>query len=286
MSESGFGEQDRRRDEPDESSFADVMNGFTFDSGRGRRGRRKKADPVDEPAAEQDAGQQGDAGASQPPAAYPHARRPTARPPADVFDGRDPFDAPDLEWETQAPSYRDPDEGWGDADLDSRAGGSAPWNVGPPARGGPERSAPGRPEWGGGIPGSGQSRGAFDAPVPVPEPESSADTPAAIRSYTWTGGRTRSNYELQMETLVSTSEAFRPGSAGRMEHESIAELCRHPRSVAEVGALLSVPIGVARVLLADMAELGMVTVHQTVTESGSAPHLLLMERVLSGLRRL
>ncbi|MGW0894016.1 DUF742 domain-containing protein [Saccharopolyspora sp. NPDC002578] len=285
MSESGFGEQDRRRDEPDASSFADVMNGFTFDSGRGRRGRRKKGDPVDEPAAEQDAGQQGDAGASQPPPAPPQARRPTARPPADVFDGRDPFDAPDLEWETQAPSYRDPDEGWGErADFDSRAGSSAPWNVGAPAQGRPDRPAPGGPDRGGGNPVSGQSRGAFDAPVPEPEP--SADAPAAIRSYTWTGGRTRSNYELQMETLVSTSEAFRPGSTGRMEHESIAELCRHPRSVAEVGALLSVPIGVARVLLADMAELGMVTVHQTVTESGSAPHLLLMERVLSGLRRL
>lgn len=285
MSESGFGEQDRRRDEPDANTFADVMNGFTFDSGRGRRGRRKKGDPVEEPPAEQDAGQQGDAGASQPPPAYPHARRPTARPPADVFDRRDPFDSPDLEWETQAPSYRDPDEGWGDhADFDSRGADSAPWNAGGPVAGRPEWPTAGRPEWGGGNPVSEQSRGAFDAPGS--EPEQSAEVPAAIRSYTWTGGRTRSNYELQMETLVSTSEAFRPGSAGRMEHESIAELCRHPRSVAEVGALLSVPIGVARVLLADMAELGMVTVHQTVTESGSAPHLLLMERVLSGLRRL
>ncbi|WP_243790067.1 DUF742 domain-containing protein [Saccharopolyspora gloriosae] len=278
MSESEFGEQDRRRDEPDANTFADVMNGFTFDSGRGRRGRKKKGDPVEESAAEQDAGQQGDAGASLPPPGYPQARRPTARPPADAFDRRDPFDSPDLEWETQAPSYRDPDEGWGDhADFDSRAGDPAPWNAG--------GTTAGRPDWGGGNPVSGQSRGAFDAPG-GPEPEPSGEVPAAIRSYTWTGGRTRSNYELQMETLVSTSETFRSGSAGRMEHESIAELCRHPRSVAEVGALLSVPIGVARVLLADMAELGMVTVHQTVTESGSAPHLLLMERVLSGLRRL
>jgi hypothetical protein len=122
------------------------------------------------------------------------------------------------------------------------------------------------------------------APQPPPAAE---DLPAAsVRSYAWTGGRTRSNHNFELETLVSTSESYRPGPMVRHEHESIADLCRQPRSVAEVGALLAVPVGVARVLLADMAELGWITVHQTVTEGGSAPHLMLMERVLSGLRRL
>lgn len=116
----------------------------------------------------------------------------------------------------------------------------------------------------------------------VPE----APAASSIRSYTWTGGRTKSNYDLAIETLVSVGENYRPGAPVRLEHQSIAELCQQPRSVAEVGALLSVPIGVARVLLADMAELGLITVHQTVSESGSAPHMMLMERVLSGLRRL
>ncbi|WP_190818882.1 DUF742 domain-containing protein [Saccharopolyspora pogona] len=120
-----------------------------------------------------------------------------------------------------------------------------------------------------------------DDPV---EPE--APAASSIRSYTWTGGRTRSNLQLELETLVSTGEMYQPGVAVRLEHQSIAELCQHPRSVAEVGALLSVPIGVARVLLADMSDLGLITVHQTVSESGSAPHMVLMERVLSGLRRL
>jgi hypothetical protein len=118
--------------------------------------------------------------------------------------------------------------------------------------------------------------------------DAAPEAPAAssIRSYTWTGGRTKSNYELAIETLVSVGENYRPGAPVRLEHQSIAELCQQPRSVAEVGALLSVPIGVARVLLADMAELGLITVHNTVSESGSAPHMMLMERVLSGLRRL
>ncbi|MEV5541740.1 DUF742 domain-containing protein [Saccharopolyspora shandongensis] len=130
--------------------------------------------------------------------------------------------------------------------------------------------------------------GDYDDRQPYPDEPVEPEAPAAssIRSYTWTGGRTRSNHKLELETLVSTGEMYQPGAAVRLEHQSIAELCQHPRSVAEVGALLSVPIGVARVLLADMAELGLITVHQTVSESGSAPHMVLMERVLSGLRRL
>ncbi|RKT83657.1 Protein of unknown function [Saccharopolyspora antimicrobica] len=119
---------------------------------------------------------------------------------------------------------------------------------------------------------------------PVEEPV--APAASSIRSYTWTGGRTRTTHNLELETLVSVGEGYQQGTAVRLEHQSIAELCQQPRSVAEVGALLSVPIGVARVLLADMAELGLITVHQTVSESGSAPHMVLMERVLSGLRRL
>ncbi|WP_010305141.1 DUF742 domain-containing protein [Saccharopolyspora spinosa] len=107
-----------------------------------------------------------------------------------------------------------------------------------------------------------------------------------IRPYAWTGGRTRSNHRLELETLVSTSESGLPGRLQRLEHHSVAELCRNPRSVAEVAALLDVPLSVAKVLLGDMADLGLITVHRTVSENGSKPHLLLMERVLSGLRRL
>ena len=131
--------------------------------------------------------------------------------------------------------------------------------------------------------------------APEPEPESEPFVPPAaqeeehathIRAYAWTGGRTRSNFKLELETLVSTSEHCRTARLERLEHQSIAEHCQHPRSVAEVGALLSVPLGVAKVLLGDMADLGLITVHNTVTETGSASHLKLMERVLSGLRRL
>jgi hypothetical protein len=110
---------------------------------------------------------------------------------------------------------------------------------------------------------------------------------AAVRPYTWTRGRTKSGFDLAIETLVSTNARGR-AQVGSMqvEHRAVAELCEQTRSVAEVAALLSLPLGVARVVLGDMAGLGVVTVHQTASSAGNAPDLALMERVLSGLRRL
>lgn len=110
---------------------------------------------------------------------------------------------------------------------------------------------------------------------------------AAVRPYAWTRGRTKSGLDLAIETLVSTSAQGRSQMALlQVEHRAVAELCEQTRSVAEVAALLSLPLGVARVLLGDMAGLGVVTVHQTASSSGNVPDLALMERVLSGLRRL
>jgi hypothetical protein len=110
---------------------------------------------------------------------------------------------------------------------------------------------------------------------------------AAVRPYAWTRGRTKSGLDLAIETLVSTSQRGRDQiGLLQVEHRAVAELCDQTRSVAEVAALLSIPLGVARVLLGDMAGLGLVTVHQTASNTGNEPDLALMERVLSGLRRL
>ncbi|MGH3977998.1 MAG: DUF742 domain-containing protein [Pseudonocardiaceae bacterium] len=116
------------------------------------------------------------------------------------------------------------------------------------------------------------------------EPE---DAPSVVRPYAWTRGRTRPAYDLGVETLVSTSDYGRDVAAlTSVEHCAVADLCRGPRSVAEVAGLLSLPLGVARVLLGDMADNGLVAVHRTATSSGDVPDIALMERVLSGLHRL
>jgi hypothetical protein len=108
-----------------------------------------------------------------------------------------------------------------------------------------------------------------------------------VRPYVRTRGRTQSNRDLAIEAIVSV-RADAPWSEPEVtgEFRSVRTCCHRPRSVAEVAATLSVPLGVARVLLGDMAELGLVTVHETATTGDGRPALALMERVLHGLRRL
>ncbi|GII75020.1 hypothetical protein Sru01_00020 [Sphaerisporangium rufum] len=115
--------------------------------------------------------------------------------------------------------------------------------------------------------------------------DGSEDEPL-FRPYAVTGGRTEPGYHLAMETLVSSAPIMGDDlSLLTAEQEAIIVLCRSVRSVAEVSALLRVPLGVARVLIADMADEGLVRLHSPQLEQGK-PDNDLLERVLSGLRRL
>jgi Protein of unknown function (DUF742) len=114
-----------------------------------------------------------------------------------------------------------------------------------------------------------------------------ADFRSVVRPYAWTRGRTRPVQDLAVETLVSTSVEGRSlTSICSAEHAAIVELCTGIRSVAEVAALLTLPLGVARVLLADMIDTGLVYVHRNPHDWVSGPNLSLLERILDGLHRL
>jgi hypothetical protein len=119
------------------------------------------------------------------------------------------------------------------------------------------------------------------------EESSAADSGSLVRPYTRTGGRTRPDYDLAIEALVSTSErGLERDAAVLPEHRSICGLCVDTRSVAEVAALLRLPLGVVRVLIGDMASMGLVLIHQGGLVVGDRPSIEFLERVLSGLRRL
>ncbi|HLU72678.1 MAG TPA: DUF742 domain-containing protein [Nonomuraea sp.] len=112
------------------------------------------------------------------------------------------------------------------------------------------------------------------------------DEEPLFRPYAVTGGRSEPRYHLAMETLISSMSI--PDDEMAMltpEQEAIMQLCRSFRSVAEISALLRVPLGVARVLVADMSDEGLVRLHAPRLEQGQ-PDLNMLERVLSGLRRL
>ncbi|MBA3339606.1 MAG: DUF742 domain-containing protein [Geodermatophilaceae bacterium] len=115
----------------------------------------------------------------------------------------------------------------------------------------------------------------------------SEDAVPIVRPYARTRGRTRSDYDLPIEALVTTTDGATEGTAYvNPEHRPIAELCVQVQSVAEVAAKLTLPLGVARVLLGDMARIGLVFVHTTAGDETGKPEVALLEKVLSGLRQL
>src|SRR4030095_13843452 len=108
-----------------------------------------------------------------------------------------------------------------------------------------------------------------------------------VRPYYMTGGRTRPAHDdLELETLVSTTAlgATSP-KVGGVERRAIVSLCRDLLSIAEVSARRALPLGVARVLIGDMAEEGFVILHRPTTV-GDRPDLALLQRVLYGLHQL
>jgi Protein of unknown function (DUF742) len=125
----------------------------------------------------------------------------------------------------------------------------------------------------------------YSGTQPVP-PSGPTERSSLVRPYAVTGGRTAPRLQLAMEALVSSATSVHQDlSTLTPERQAISSLCRQIRSVAEISALLRMPLGVVRVVIADMAAEGLVHVHQPQLEAGK-PDLNLLERVLSGLRRL
>jgi len=116
------------------------------------------------------------------------------------------------------------------------------------------------------------------------------DTPSEpgsrlVRSYTLTGGRTRSSgVDLAIETLVATTaRARREPHLVQFERGHIAQLADTPLSVAEVAAHVGIPLGVARVLVSDMTSEGLLEIYK-------APELVtevsIIERLIAGVKAL
>ena len=116
-----------------------------------------------------------------------------------------------------------------------------------------------------------------------------AEEPGSVaRPYTITRGRTRpvNNEEIEVEALVwTTPMAASSTNMANVHWRGVADLCQEVMSLAEVAARLGVPIGVARVLIGDMAEAGLVHL-QRPRRASNHPDIGLLERVLYGLHQL
>src|SRR5690606_22038365 len=118
----------------------------------------------------------------------------------------------------------------------------------------------------------------------VTDAEPELDDVGWVRPYVWTGGKTAAPPVFAMETLVSANPQA-VTEVVRDEHRQVLALCDEPRSVSEIAAMLSVPLGVAKALLGAMVEENLLTVHRAGA-GADGPGLELMERVLRGLRNL
>lgn len=112
--------------------------------------------------------------------------------------------------------------------------------------------------------------------------------PSLARPYAWTQGRTRVCVYLAFEAIVQVTDAARTVPVNNADPGStVLLLCRAPLSLAELAARLAVPIGVARVLVGDLVDAGLLAVRNTLSERSSlAQRRDLLERVLDGLHTL
>ncbi len=108
-----------------------------------------------------------------------------------------------------------------------------------------------------------------------------------LRPFILTGGRARpvSGEELEIEALVATTGLGMATPPAAPEHRSIALLCHQMQSIAEVAAHLGVPIGVIRVLIADMAHQGLVELYRP-SHPSPRTNIRLLERLLEGLHKI
>lgn len=124
-----------------------------------------------------------------------------------------------------------------------------------------------RHEWSGGQPGNRPGRD---------------DSPD--RLYTLTGGRSRAapDNPFDLVTLVVAESGPVPGM--QSEHAAILRLAERPTAVVEVAAVLRLPVGITRVLLADLLAAGRVSARHPRRTAITDPDIL--EQVLVGLRNL
>ncbi len=111
-----------------------------------------------------------------------------------------------------------------------------------------------------------------------------------VRPYALTGGRTEPAggkvLDLIAVVVASGLSAQVDDPAGLSpEHRRIVGLCQRPVTLADLASDLALPLGVVRVLLADLISNDLITV-LSQRPAGEQPSAALLEEVLHGLRAL
>lgn len=110
--------------------------------------------------------------------------------------------------------------------------------------------------------------------------------PVRVPPYLLTAGRTSGSVELALDTQVQrVAMVPKPKNLGAAGPELTVILreCRLPTPVVEIAGRTNLPVQVARILIGDLLDRGLVAV-QSGRDTDERPDIQLLERVLSGLR--
>ena len=111
---------------------------------------------------------------------------------------------------------------------------------------------------------------------------------ALVRPYAVTRGRTEPLQNIALEAVLSCTftQSAEARFAGHDKYR-IATVCEgRAQSLAEIAAYTRMPLGVTRVLVADLVAEGLLTLHSAAPATGFQERMNLLGRVLSGLREL
>ncbi|GAA1421727.1 DUF742 domain-containing protein [Catellatospora coxensis] len=117
------------------------------------------------------------------------------------------------------------------------------------------------------------------------DPVAASSATSGVRPYLITQGRARPNdTSLRLEAQVSTTDdGARSLSRLAYERHDIVVLCHDPQSIAELAARLHLHLGVARVLVGDLVEAGLLAVRHP---EDARHRVQIIERVIRGLQAI
>lgn len=106
-----------------------------------------------------------------------------------------------------------------------------------------------------------------------------------VRPYAVARGRTRpTRHDLEMITLV-VAVATELDAALDPDYAQIVHICQRPMSIAEVSAMLDLPLVVIKVLISDLIDAGYV-IFRSPPQKSDVPKIELLQAVLDGLHKL
>ncbi len=115
-----------------------------------------------------------------------------------------------------------------------------------------------------------------------------AEAGPVVRPYQLTRGRTRASgeaFDLVATVMATHARIAEPGGLGP-EHFSVLQLAQAPTTVVDIASDVALPLGVVRILLADLREFGLVTIQAPIPMKARQVDRETLKEVLHGLRGL